>query len=453
MTDIKGIPYSAAVFDKDGKPSSNPTIPADTTDVLVLSHGWNNDAADAEGLYTRLFSNFVTVAGNDPEIKKRKLAIVGVIWPAKKFDELVTEVGTQGGKAGGAMSVGEEDKTAAKAAMTAAINRAAPLFDDPDDDKRLAKLHELANANLEHDETAQKEFMKTLRELVDPDDTTATGGESEDNAEIFFEGQPAVIFKNATKSAPASTSGPMSPPPAAAGGGAPKEDAVKAAGFLGNIFSKVTNAVTNLMNLTSYFEMKKRAGTVGKQGVAPLIDKLAQQDTVERIHLFGHSFGGRVVTAAAANSTTKKLHTMGLLQAAFSHNGFSKSASGFFRNVVDNKRVSGVVFVTHTKNDKAVGLAYPAASRLSGSQSDAFGDANDPFGGLGSNGAQRMQPGEIFETTKTLQPVGGDYEWQGGHFHNLDSTKFIIDPKGGDAHGFVFVPEVAWAISRAIISK
>jgi predicted alpha/beta hydrolase family esterase len=242
------------------------------------------------------------------------------------------------------------------------------------------------------------------------------------------------------------------PPPPVAGDAGPKEGAGKAAGFLGNIFSKATHAVTNLMNLTSYFEMKKRAGTVGKVGVAPLVDQLAKQEKLERVHLMGHSFGGRVVTAAAANSTTEKLHSLALLQAAFSHNGFSKSRSGFFRSVVDQKRVKGPIFVTHTKNDKAVGLAYPAASRLSGSQSDAFGDANDPFGGLGSNGAQQMEAGEVFDKTTTLLPVNGAYEWKVGHFHNLDSTDFIKDPQGGDAHGFVFVPEVAWAISRAIIS-
>jgi hypothetical protein len=144
---------------------------------------------------------------------------------------------------------------------------------------------------------------------------------------------------------------------------------------------------------------------------------------------------------------------MGLLQAAFSHNGFSKSKKGFFRSVVDNKRVNGPIFITHTKNDKAVGLAYPAASRISNDQASAFGGADDPFGGIGSNGAQQMEAGEIFETTKTMLPVGDAYQWKAGRLHNLDSTKFIIDPKGGDAHGFVFVKEVAWAISRAIILK
>jgi hypothetical protein len=34
--------------------------------------------------------------------------------------------------------------------------------------------------------------------------------------------------------------------------------------------------------------------------------------------------------------------------------------------------------------------------------------------------------------------------------HNLESSKYIIDPSGGDAHGFVMGKEVAWAISRAM---
>ena len=54
----------------------------------------------------------------------------------------------------------------------------------------------------------------------------------------------------------------------------------------------------NVLNFTTYYEMKARAGTVGKNGVGQLIDHLAPQ--VERIHLIGHSFGGRVVAAAAA---------------------------------------------------------------------------------------------------------------------------------------------------------
>ena len=63
-----------------------------------------------------------------------------------------------------------------------------------------------------------------------------------------------------------------------------------------------------------------------------------------------------------------------------------------------------------------------------------------------------MQSGEIFEGADTLLAAKGKYRFQAGKFHNLKSDDFIVDPEGGDAHGMVFVPEVAWAISRAVVS-
>ena len=106
------------------------------------------------------------------------------------------------------------------------------------------------------------------------------------------------------------------------------------------------------------------------------------------------------MAAAAAGSTTDKLQSLSFLQTAFSHNGFSKTMSGFFRSVVDQHRVKGPILVTYTPNDRAVGLAYPTASRLSGTVASAFGDKNDRFGGLGRNGAQQMQPGEVVDGIK-----------------------------------------------------
>jgi hypothetical protein len=87
---------------------------------------------------------------------------------------------------------------------------------------------------------------------------------------------------------------------------------------------------------------------------------------------------------------------------------------------------------------------------LSGTVASAFGDANDKFGGLGRNGTQKMEPGEVVQVLIRLLAVGGSYSWQSGRFHNLEGSKYIIDPSGGDAHGFVTGKEVAWAISRAM---
>jgi hypothetical protein len=186
--------------------------------------------------------------------------------------------------------------------------------------------------------------------------------------------------------------------------------------------------------------MKARAGAVGKSGVAKLVDQLAPQ--VQRVHLVGHSFGGRVVTSTAVNSGTDKIKSMTLLQSAFSHNGFSKIMNGFFRAVVDQQRVKGPILVTHTRNDKAVGLAYPLASRISGDKTAAFGDEDDVFGGIGRNGAQKMQSGEVI--VGKLGAVGASYAFEVGKFFNLESSDFI---KG---HSDVTGKEIAHAVREAV---
>src|SRR3984893_12505778 len=100
MNNIKRIPYAEVGFGKDGKRPNRPAIPDGTTDLIVVSHGWNNTAAAAEDLYTKLFSNFADVTAGDHAIASRKIAIIGVIWPSKKFDDLMTQL-EGGGKGAG----------------------------------------------------------------------------------------------------------------------------------------------------------------------------------------------------------------------------------------------------------------------------------------------------------------------------------------------------------------
>jgi len=124
--------------------------------------------------------------------------------------------------------------------------------------------------------------------------------------------------------------------------------------------------------------------------------------------------------------------------------------NSFFRSVVDNHRIKGPIVITYTSNDRAVEIAYPIASRLAGTVASAFGDANDKFGGLGRNGAQKMEPSEVVQDVDRLLAVGGSYSWQPGRFHNLENNRYIIDPSGGDAHGFITGKEIARANSRAM---
>jgi hypothetical protein len=150
--------------------------------------------------------------------------------------------------------------------------------------------------------------------------------------------------------------------------------------------------------LASYYLMKERAAVVGSAFGADL-RRLHEALPGLRIHLAGHSFGGRLVTAAARASTPQGsepfLRSMTLIQAAFSHHSFAPH--GGFREVLSRRLVGGPILVTHSKHDKAIGQAYPVASRVRKQNASSLGDANDPYGGLGRNGARGLTTDECIQ--------------------------------------------------------
>jgi predicted alpha/beta hydrolase family esterase len=439
MKDIAGIPYVAAHFDKDGEALNQQDVGLsdETTDVIVAAHGWNNTEEQAEKLYSELFSSFAAVASD--EVQNKKIAIVGVIWPSKKFTEVVDAAVAQQGRGGGAAF--GSSATAADETIKAKLDIIGTMFDKKAAKKISAAKNQIGK--LESDLAARRKFVDELRSLLDE-----SAAHEEDNSALFFKLDGSVMLEKLKMPTPLVSSPAVNRGGAASIGTHPKGTQSGGAAGLGDIFSGIKSGAIRFLNYLAYYEMKDRAGKVGQNGVGPMLDRLANK--THRIHLVGHSFGCRVVTAAAAASTTDRLQSMSLLQAAFSHNGFSKSMNGFFRSVVDNDRIKGPIVITYTANDRAVGIAYPVASRLAGTVASAFGDANDKFGGLGRNGAQKMEPGEVVQDNNQLLAVGGSYSWQAGRFHNLESSRYIVDPNGGDAHGFVTGKEVAWAISRAM---
>jgi hypothetical protein len=432
MSDIGGIPYVEAQFDKNGKPENEVTIPAGVTDLFVMSHGWKNNTADARALYRKFFENFKAV-GQPADEQGKSFAIVGVIWPSKQFDETVV-ASIEAGAATGAASLNVDSKSVN--ALEQKLDQMKELFVEPAQQQLLDEAKQLL-PDLEERGSARSQFIDKIRSLLDP-----SAADKEDASQSFFKDDGNELMKNLKVDEE-----DLDEEVAGAGGSASlglgvgnTASGVGGAAGLKDILSGFKAAAMNALNFTTYYEMKARAGMVGKNGVAKLIDRLAPQ--VERIHLVGHSFGGRVVTATAANSTTDKIKSMSLLQTAFSHNGFSKAMKGAFRNVVDQQRVKGPILVTHTKNDKAVGVAYPLASRISGDRTAAFGDENDVFGGIGRNGAQRMETGET--VIGKLLPVGSSYTFSVGKFFNLEASEFIKD------HSDVTGKEIAYVVRRAI---
>ena len=432
MNDIAGIPYFVAEFDINGKLKAPVTLPADVDEVIVVSHGWNNNQADAESLYSALFRNFAAIGG----APRGKAAIVGVIWPSKRFDELVAASAASNG-GGGAAGMGSKASKESDAMLVARLREMAKFFTSAEQKKTLKELEALI-PDLEDKATARRAFVEKVRSLLDPG-----AANNEDASKAFFTDDGAEIMdrlkiaeEDFDETVTGDDGGSASLP---LGVGVVKPATGGAAGIFG-FLSGIKAAAMNVLNFTTYYEMKSRAGKVGANGVAPLIDGLPAH--VKRIHLVGHSFGGRVVTSAAASSTTDRIASMSLLQTAFSHNGFSKEQKGFFRSVVDKQRVKGPIIVTHSVKDKAVGIAYPIASRLNGDTTSGLGDKNDKFGGLGRNGAQHMAAGEVNEGK--LLATGGAYQFQPGVIFNLEANDLI------PGHSDITSKEVAHAIRSAM---
>ncbi len=450
MADIAGFPYYEVEFTKDGEIFDGHQASAvldavgagAITDLFVVSHGWNNDMAEARSLYRDLFARVRAAlnSGTPAGLAGRQFAVLGIFWPSKRFadSELIPS--------GFAASL--HDAAAQNAVLQNELEslKGENGFDHPDADRKLDEAKALV-PRLETSADAQNRFVDIMRELF------PAGNDLEENIpEQFMRNPGSHILKQLED--PLLGEDDLVAPEAGAGratsmGGIssrPPSDG-EAAG-LGDFLNGIKQGARNLLNFTTYYTMKKRAGTVGGNGVSRLLRALRGRKGDLKIHLIGHSFGGRLVTSAVnggAGDDQLKVSTMTLLQAAFSHNGFSdnydgKGTRGFFHGVVRNGNVTGPILISHSVHDKAVGIAYPLASRIVGDSASAIGQASDMFGGIGRNGAQRTQQ----LVAGNLLPPGASYPFQGGKLYNLNAEQCI---KG---HSDICKPEVAHAILCAV---
>jgi len=422
--DIYKASQLEAVLDLIAKPAAN-----GVTDLFVISHGWNNDIAEAEDLYSRLFSAVDAVLARNSaacdEVRARRAAVVGILWPSKKFDEASLT-------AGGAASMGAKEASA----LTDSLDLLSGFIGTPGAKRSLARARALAPV-LASSLDARDEFVRIVRafmphdvnveEPVIPDDLFTLDGDQ--------------LLQRLSRAGHDSTAA-----------GARRATSSGGAAGLGDWIGKAVDGAKGLVNLVTYYQMKNRAGVVGERGAYDMLRQIraarpADGNDSLRLHLIGHSFGCRLVTAATAGPATAPplpIDSLTLLQAAFSHYGFAQAYDGthdgYFRRVVtDPARVRGPIVITFTAKDKAVGLAYPIASRIARQIAAALGDANDPYGGLGRNGAQKT-PGA---QTVTLGKVGSVYTFAARGIYNLDANAVIA------GHSDLAHAEVAYAIVSA----
>ncbi len=430
---VAGFPFWEVRFDEQGRPVDSSAIDEfvsgvaseGLTDLWLISHGWNSSPETSRRLYARFLAEIRSVldSGGASLNEGVRLGAAGIIWPAMRWADEEPGAGA-GGPASGAGGARPDAEMVldlkavyAEPAQQAALDGLSQLLKDrPRDPKALARFQEL------------------MRELTsDPDaaDTPEDSGERH-----MLEEDPREVFERfADEDSDESDD---------QGGPAGLRDA----------WGKVWEGAKTALRQATYWQMKKRAGVVGKEGLAPIVGRLVTSRPGLRVHLVGHSFGARlmsfVLPGVRGEGAASPVKSLFLLQGAFSHWAFAsslpfdRSRGGALAGMAS--RVDGPLLVSHTVHDSAVRTFYPLTSMTTNDYTAAGGGERiSKWGAMGHDGAQAVGAAEL-----RFLPVGRGYSFEAGKFVNLDGNNLIKEggPPAG-AHTDIFHPEIAWAALSA----
>jgi hypothetical protein len=433
MKTIAGFPYWELEFDSVGKETTQSfaskcieeASKQRIADLFIFSHGWNNDRTAARSLYERFFEVIrrILTARRVSAPLGSAVGIVGVLWPSILFPDDQPQTSS-----GGAAALLDASGS------TNVFVELKKVF--PNETVTLEKLELL----LAEQPESIDELMRFQALLTDLAPALSTD-EGSDESGIMRLGWEKVFTRLSTLAPPAARDG---------------------AATLDSGFKRLWTGAKEALRVTTYWNMKERAGVVGERGLGPFIAALRQEYEVVagsspalHIHLIGHSFGARLVAFTLKglppqfDTESSPIKSMTLLQGAFSHFAFAESLphddsrSGALAGL--QSRVDGPIVVTHSKRDLAVIKRYPQASLLSDDDAAAFKMLNYRFGGMGADGAQNVNA-----TEEWFKAVGQPYRLLKGQFINLNGDDLITkgSPPSG-AHGDIFYEEIAWAVLLA----
>jgi hypothetical protein len=442
METLKSFPYQAVAFDRKGKVTSGLSDLVQylgnepVTDLIVMCHGFRNDAADATNLYSEFLGNLgpqlkhATLRG---ALGSRKFAVAGALWPSMVFSEK--------SGSGGALSAGGASEN--KKRLTD-LKKELPKAQQAHIDAMLAQLPQAEKGN----ESAQLAMAQSLLDLA----RELGGGLTSEFSTAIEKGKPSTLVRAFAFGDQTSISAPTG---GARGVGIPTlgPRAGGSGGSAQSIFGKVFGFVPKFVNLTTFLPMFERCGTIGEVGLTRIVRDAKKARPTLRIHLVGHSLGGRAVTACAKGllaNPTIDVESMLLLQAAYSHFGLSPGKGGrkrgFFRDIIEKQVVKQPILATHSRHDSVVGFAYTSMAALSLNNSKAIGDENSRFGGVGRNG--------VLDTPETagldLKLAGEPYPFVPGKLYNLDGSRAVNGVNLIKDHGDVRNKHITWAFASLL---
>jgi hypothetical protein len=325
------------------------------TDIFVFSHGWNNDWAAATARYESFVDGFGGMhdhARKVPLDSSYRPLLVGVFWPSAIL--------VAPGEKAPAIAGGDGDPLLDE--LTAELPQAS-----------AARVRELAVRSA----LGMAEALE-LAELVAP---LYAGAEDEDAADPAAAPEPEELV--------ASWAPLAAEPRRAPGRWGTVDDATagqpSAAGF--------SLDPRKAIRLLTVRPMKDRAGTVGTQGVGPLLREILKAGKA-RVHLIGHSYGAKVcLSAICAEPLPRQVESALLLQPAVNHRCFAIDADGRgrqggYRPALD--RVRQRILTTYSAHDEALTKWFHRALRRPADVGEvriaAWPNPPSPFAALGGYG-------------------------------------------------------------------
>jgi hypothetical protein len=390
-------PYWDLTFDADGDPDPRLrdtllSAVRECTDLVLFSHGWNNDLSTASALYDRFFGFFPALL---PAATAAGFGYAGVHWPSMRFSDEPIPDFPHTAAAAAARQDAPPDGRPLDAATLAALARVFPGHDA--DIRRMDQL--LAERPAEPERLA--EFAGLVRHVTGVAAPPARAGNwTEDLGvppgalPVLATADPAALC-GALADALDLTGAPVAPAEAGPGQEPPEPGLPFGLGGIGRIGTRVWDGAKELLRQATYYAMKKRAGTVGQAGLGPVLGDIARKAPGVRIHLVGHSFGARLVSFALAGMPDgTRVRSLTLIQGAFSHYTFSGGLPFDARGGVLHgmqSRVAGPVVACHSRYDQALGVLYPLASRMAGEDRSFLGlGSGTRWGAIGHDGFQSL---------------------------------------------------------------